>query len=433
MAFGILLCLGGSASAAIYWGATGPIARANMDGSYLLDGGGPGRQYIGYQGSSSVAEACGIAVNATHIYWTDPWHNVIGRANLDGSNPEYSFITGTTKPCGIAVSQSHVFWANTGDFREKTGTTIGRANLSGGAVDQGFIQGLDSPCGLAVDDSHVFWARFGEKGGIGRANIDGSSVEPEFINGPVGTCGVALSPTHIYWGSYGSSIGRANLDGTTPVFDFIPGLSKPCGVAVNESHLYWIERSSRQIGRANLDGSDIAKGIVPGLADSCGIAVDALSFSPPPPPPPQESVCDFGELRRNSHKGTAAIRLMAPIQGSLRVLTKGLNWRVLTKEAPPWVGGWWPWWVKVWPGSKGRRAEAIRGRLRDTGRAKVKLRIECQGDGELPGTMTKEIALHRIKRQSKAQGSPEAPGKGRSPQRLFSTSSQVSMTSWFWR
>ena len=52
----------------------------------------------------------------------------------------------------MAVDAAHVYWANS----RSTGT-IGRANLDGTGVDQSFITGVDLPGGVAVDAAHVYW------------------------------------------------------------------------------------------------------------------------------------------------------------------------------------------------------------------------------------------------------------------------------------
>ena len=43
----------------------------------------------------------GLAVDGRHIYWTT--NSTIGRANLDGTGVNQSFITGATRPDGVAV------------------------------------------------------------------------------------------------------------------------------------------------------------------------------------------------------------------------------------------------------------------------------------------------------------------------------------------
>ena len=70
----------------------------------------------------------------------------IGRANLDGSGANSSFITGAAEPFGITVDYDHIYWTNYYNCDYQTqppsgcaGGTIGRANLDGSAVNQAYI------------------------------------------------------------------------------------------------------------------------------------------------------------------------------------------------------------------------------------------------------------------------------------------------------
>jgi hypothetical protein len=47
-----------------------------------------------------------------HIYWANVNTNTIGRADLDGSNPNQSFITGASEAYGVAVDAEHIYWGN---------------------------------------------------------------------------------------------------------------------------------------------------------------------------------------------------------------------------------------------------------------------------------------------------------------------------------
>ena len=124
-----------------------------------------------------------FTVNAGHVYWTNAGTNTIGRASLDGTGADQSFITGASFPRGVAVDADHVYWTN--------GNDIGRANLDGTGVDQSFITGASTPYGVAVDAGHVYWANIGTNT-IGRANLDGTSVDQSFITGASGPRGVAV-------------------------------------------------------------------------------------------------------------------------------------------------------------------------------------------------------------------------------------------------
>src|SRR5215211_3977623 len=78
------------------------------------------------------------------VYWTDVVTGEIGRANLDGSGVDKSFIPQARSALSVAVGGAHVYWTS-----PSTGT-IGRANLDGSGVDQSFISGPTRPEWLAV-------------------------------------------------------------------------------------------------------------------------------------------------------------------------------------------------------------------------------------------------------------------------------------------
>ena len=178
-----------------------------------------------------------MAVDAAHVYWTTR-DGSIGRANLDGTGVNTSFIPQVGAVFGVAVDQTHVYWT--------TFDSVGRANLDGTAANQNFMlfdASSDIPCGVALDAGHVYWAN--SLGTIGRANLDGTGANPNFVQ--VGnadrdnfTCGVAVDSAHLYWAHFalnppdaiGDGIGRANLDGTgaNPAFITTP---EPRGVAVD--------------------------------------------------------------------------------------------------------------------------------------------------------------------------------------------------------
>src|SRR4051794_7572713 len=82
-----------SAQAFIYWATDGlgdsgtTIGRANNDGS------GPNPSFV-----TGANGATGVAVNATHLYWTNVTTGILSRANLDGTSPERNLITGGNTP-----------------------------------------------------------------------------------------------------------------------------------------------------------------------------------------------------------------------------------------------------------------------------------------------------------------------------------------------
>ena len=226
----------------------GTIGRANLDGT------GVDPDFI----STRTYAGNAMAVDDAHIYWvskvsdpspTDPFGQpntgTIGRANLDGTGVDPDFISGIGNPHGVAVDGAHVYWDDTHTTVTPTGSeadfAIGRANLDGTDVDQSFIE-PGGGNGLAVDDAHVYWS---VATWINRANLNGAGAEYGFIDlQRIDTVmyEIAVNGSHIYWiGNVGPSrnaIGRANIDGSQVTNKLITGFnpfggSDPTGLALD--------------------------------------------------------------------------------------------------------------------------------------------------------------------------------------------------------
>jgi hypothetical protein len=249
-----------SATGHLYWSkdaAAGIIGRANLNGT------SPNQTFV--TGGSSVR---GVAVDHSYVYWANYGLNAIGRANLNGTSPNQSFIT-APNASAVAVDGSYVYWANT------TAGTIGRANLNGTSPNQSFITGASNTTGVAVDGSHVYWSDFiGGVYSIGRANLDGTNPNQSFITGGNITHGVAVDGSYLYWTNDGlGSIGRADLNGTNPNQTFITGITYPRGIAVDHSYVYWTNYGLNAIGRANLNGTSPNQSFMTNVSLPYGVAV----------------------------------------------------------------------------------------------------------------------------------------------------------------
>ncbi len=262
------------------------------------------------------------------IYWTNSYstQNSIGRANLDGTGLNPSFIpvgTADAVPVNLTLDAQHVYWAAAcfSDPPSPCSTgAIGHANLDATDVEQGLIGGIN-PGDVAVDAEHVYWTwsdcsggwgvsgslcttdeLADPPGGIARANLDGSGVDQNFIRG-VDASSVAVDAKHIYWTgqvceprcseTVTGAIGRATLDGTGVDRSFVrvlpSGFSRVglTGLAVNAAHIYWTGQAFSSVGlngptlgRANLDGSGVNGAFIGGQLGSfhmpfwTGVAVD---------------------------------------------------------------------------------------------------------------------------------------------------------------
>lgn len=140
------------------------------------------------------------------IYWTTHRGDTIGRANLNGSNVDDSFITGANFACGLLVKGNYIYWGNAANG------SIGRAKLNGTDINQSFITGVGDACGLAADDNFIYWGNLGTNT-LGRANLDGTGADDGFANVD-SPCGIAVDDNYIYWpAEQGNYIGRTDING----------------------------------------------------------------------------------------------------------------------------------------------------------------------------------------------------------------------------
>jgi len=301
----LALVLASPARALVYWtnNGDGTIGRANLDGSgadpsFITTGGSP----------------YGLAVNGKHIFWSGGvgW---IGRANLDGTGVDQTFIPVAAGggDAEVALDDRHIFfWA------DPTAGWIGRANLNGTGVDQNFIAPQSNNVrGLAVTDSFLYWADY-QNSRIGSGELSTLGVNPLFINPTADNPeGLAVSNAHVYW-SNGShdTIGRANLNGNGVDQDFIP-TSYAYGVEVNDTHLFWANYDTNSIGRARLNGTGANPGFIAGANTPEGVAVDWI-LNPG---------ADFRivKVKRNRRRGTAKVIVKVPGPGELTLRGKGVR------------------------------------------------------------------------------------------------------------
>lgn len=325
----ILFTFAARADAFVYWanygsGSGSTIGRAELDGS------GTNQSFI-----AGASGPCGVAVTSTHIYWANLGTGTIGRANLDGSGVNQSFITGASTPCMPAVDSTHIYWMNQGIG------AIGRANLDGSGVTHSFIPGVGlNDCGVAVNSTHIFWDNYDAGSGttIGRANLNGTGVNPSFIAGASEPCGVAVNPSHLYWANIGfDSIARANIGGTGADQTLIDA-TDPCGVALTDTHVYWVNQGTARIGRARLDGSAATQSVTSTGSIPCGVAVDPVL--PPPVAGETFNVKPLSGITGTKCEGDATFQpLEVEEQAEIGCLVRTVDGRVLLTSSEGSGGG----------------------------------------------------------------------------------------------
>ncbi len=274
------------------------IARAN-----LADGSGKDLDFL-----PAFANELAIDQVEEYVYWTDPIHNRISRAKLDGSVIEENFITGLEEPLDVAVideaAAKHVYWTERGplDANDKAQAgqgTIGRADLDGQNANPDCYTGLTNPRSIAVRPDFVYWTVPGfnsigisDQGDVYKAEpaCNQSSVSQVPLltssNQPSTTANgdIAVDGSHIYttWWN-GSSFGLVvayELDGAIVGSGTVASISDattPPGVALDGSHLYWTDADHDKIGRSDLEGTPASQepDFITGAKKPTGIAVSS--------------------------------------------------------------------------------------------------------------------------------------------------------------
>ncbi len=222
----------------IYWSNRGSSVTPAYIGRVRVDGSALDPNFITLGLGHDIFD---LAVDAQHIYWTDAAQpQSIGRANLDGTDVRPGFIlTGAlTLPFGVAVDSQHVYWTDPYQRR------MGRADLNGSNPDALFLQGQAFD-GLEVDSQFLYWSEYDTStftSSIGRAHLDGSSPDLNFIsNIPFGVAAIALDDAHVYWAGTPSQagtnpcIGRADRNGSNANPTFITGILSVYFLAVGRN------------------------------------------------------------------------------------------------------------------------------------------------------------------------------------------------------
>jgi hypothetical protein len=227
-----------------------------------------------------------------YVYWTDPEHGQIGRAQLaDGGDFTKDYIPGPgnprlEEPQGIAVIDQgvsqYIFWTERGELdsegKPKAGVgSIGRADLDASDVKVDCVTGITNPRSIAVDANYIYWTMPGiSEGAInqglgttGRVDLSCApgSLNTKLVKEGVDTSGdIAVDSGHIYVSSFAaggksSFIYRYELDGSGSPFSgnypiSMSGVSSAASIAVDDSNLYWTNPTLSEIGRAELDGSN---------------------------------------------------------------------------------------------------------------------------------------------------------------------------------
>jgi hypothetical protein len=125
----------------LYWtdcaNPNGTVAIASKQGGPLI------------WSTSNETGPAGIAIDATSVYWANQIDGTIRKVPLAGGSPA-TIQSGQMNPTAVAVDDDWVYWANTG------GNTIMKGSKNGGSAE--IVATADFPSHVAVDAQAIYWA-----------------------------------------------------------------------------------------------------------------------------------------------------------------------------------------------------------------------------------------------------------------------------------
>ncbi len=353
-----LLIVPASAKAYIFWSS--PNGNDSKIGRAGLDGSGVNNDLV-----TGIRTGVGVATDGAYVYWGESGNGVlsfaqIGRATIDGGEPNHEFQWGATY-CGIfgvRVLGPDLYWLK--NDCSPGGSRINKAAKIGGQGPGQYTEPGAGKyvCGFAVDANYVYWA---EGHYIARApNVSPPKVgEKTWLDIGVNyaACGIAVNSTHVYWtnrlpesepGSFrGDSIGRASIDGNPTSVEkelivgtsFYIGDANPSGIDVEGNFIYWTHQPAGtglfgSIGRANLDGTGVDYSFIDNVYYPWGLDVDSAGPQPSPalttpktkrPPPPPMRIVVKGSSNSSfaPGAGSTAVRLSSGLASASKGVPRG--------------------------------------------------------------------------------------------------------------
>lgn len=217
-----------------------------------------------------VGNARYMAMNATHLYWTDDRAGTVSRLPIAGG-AAVTLASSQYNPEGIALDANYVYWLL---LTGGTGVgTVRRMPLAGGAATD-LATGGKFPFGLAVDATSVYWTD-DQTGTVMKAPIGGGATTI-LATGQTNPRGIAVDATSVYWVNRGDgSVMKVGLAGGTPT-PLATGQMLPVAVVLDSTYVYF--NAYRDVRRVPLGGGTVTS-LNPneGQISEWGLALDGTS------------------------------------------------------------------------------------------------------------------------------------------------------------
>ncbi|MGZ3478004.1 MAG: hypothetical protein ACXVCJ_26125, partial [Polyangiales bacterium] len=186
-----------------------------------------------------IKEPWAIAVDRETLFWTDlvsrevlagPLTNVGEAPGFAGTRTLVAKTSG--RPVGIALDDTHVYWTDSDPG------VVARVSKSGGAVET-IYSGGDKTVGIAVDATHVYWSEWGS-GRIAKAPKGGGATVL-LASDQKGARAIAIDDGRVYFTHPPSGSIKSVAKGGGAVFTHASGQKHPYAIALDATTIYWAD------------------------------------------------------------------------------------------------------------------------------------------------------------------------------------------------
>lgn len=225
------------ANGRVYWSASKP-ALGGLGSMSLVDKThvDPVRRFGG-----AIEEPWAIVVRGNRLFYNDLHARKIGSVALTASI-DISQITALastdSQPIGLAVDDTHVYWT------DSLPGVISKTPLEGGPITTLVARG-DKTTGLALDATYAYWSEWGS-GRIGKVLKSGGGIAI-LANDQRGARSVAVDDGRVYWVHPPSGTIRSIAKTGGAIATHAENQKQPYSLAVDTTSLYWVNVDSGEV------------------------------------------------------------------------------------------------------------------------------------------------------------------------------------------
>lgn len=226
------------ANGRVYWSLSKP-ALGGLGSMSLVDRThvDPTRRFEG-----SIEEPWAILVRGDRLFFNDLHARKIASVGLNASIDvsQITVLANTdSAPVGLAVDETHVYWT------DSVPGVIAKTPIEGGPITTLVARG-DKTTGLAVDATHAYWSEWGS-GRIGKVLKNGGGIAI-LATEQRGARSIAVDDDRVYWVHPPSSTIRSIGKNGGAIVTHATGQKHPYALAVDATSIYW----------ANVEGGEVA-------------------------------------------------------------------------------------------------------------------------------------------------------------------------------